>query len=80
MKATTPSHNCARPEVTHSADIPIGQILVPLHLLLQGVCQEWSQQSRCEEQIRTVCPLWASQVAQWWRIHLPMQEMQEMQV
>lgn len=49
MNATTPSRNCARPEVTHSTHIPIGQILVLLPLLLKDGCQEWSQQSRCEE-------------------------------
>ena len=35
-----------------------------------GVCTHWS----------VFLLWWASQVAQWWRIHLPMQETQEMQL
>ena len=45
----------------------------------------WFQDSKS---IRVICPLWyevenreiTSQVAQWWRIFLPMQEMQETRV
>ena len=52
-KVAAPSHNCPRPEVTYSAHIPIGQILVPLPHFLQGGWEGQSSQQnkQCEERL-----------------------------